>query len=225
MQAKDILESASITLLDPTHVRWPLTELLFYLNKGLKALALDKPNAVTQTVELSLAAGTIQDLEAMDPNYISLVRVLRNQNGAAITPVSRTMLDVIMPGWQDTGVVPANAQVEHVIQDVADPRSFHVYPANDGNGVIEAVVSVIPDPIPAAADLTNLDTYDQDVPVPSIFENALTDYVLYRAFAKDSDDPANAARSQSHYVMYGSQIGKKLATDQATTTKTTGASA
>lgn len=225
MQAKDILETASITLLDQYHTRWPLTELLSYLNKGLKALALDKPNAVTETVDLPLAAGTVQDLTAISPDYISLIRVLRNKNGRAVTAVSRTMLDVVMPGWQDPNVWPASAVVDHVIQDVADPRSFLVAPANDGTGIIEAVVSILPTPIPAATDPADIATYTQTVPVPAIFENALVDYVLYRAYAKDADDPANATRAQAHYGMYAAQIGKKLATDQATTTKTTGASA
>jgi hypothetical protein len=233
MQAKDILHRANITLQDTGFVRWPLPELLLYLNDGMRELAIYKPTAVTETVELPLSEGTLQ---AIPDAYISLLRVTRNlatldgspqgrTGGKAITPTSRNTLDVVMPSWQDPNTLPYSATVQHVIQDMADPRSFYVVPGNDGNGVIEAVVSVEPTDIAEPANPLDVGSYTATVAVPSIFRNALVDYVISRAYQKDSTDPNAAARAQAHYQMFANAIGLKMQTDQAASVKTTGATA
>lgn len=230
MQAKDILHRATITLQDSGFVRWPLPELLLYLNDAMLELANHKPSAVTRTVELPLAKGTWQTLPA---TYVSLVRVVRNLDtldasptkrtgGVAITPTSRNILDVVMPGWQDPDVLPLSAAVQHVVQDMADPRSFYVVPGNTGTGIVEAVVSVLPVPIPEPASPLNIASYTATVNVPSIFQNALTDYVLYRAYSKDSADPSSAQRAQAHYQMFANSVGLKSAADTVANVRTTG---
>jgi len=45
------------------------------------------------------------------------------------------------------------------------------------------------------------------------YRNALLDYVLYRAFAKDSDSANQAQRSQNHYQMFMQAIGEKFSGD------------
>lgn len=231
MQAKDILQRASITLHDSGSVRWPLPELLLYLNDAMEELALHKPNAVTQTVELTLGKGTWQTV--VDP-HISLVRVIRNlatldasaskrTGGIAITVTERMALDLVMPGWQDPSVLAQSAVVNHIIQDLADPRSFYVVPGNDGTGTIEAVVAVKPAAIVEPGNPLDIASYAIDITdVPMIFKNALTDYVLYRAYSKDSTDPGAAQRSQAHYQLFANAIGLKQQTDAITNVNTTG---
>ena len=38
--------------------------------------------------------------------------------------------------------------------------------------------------------------------VPDIYTNALQDYILYRAYTKDTEYAGNAARAQAHYQAF-----------------------
>lgn len=230
MLAKDVLNRAAITLQDQGFTRWPLPELLLYLNDAVRELANYKPNSITDTIEVSLSEGTKQTIPA---GAVSLIRMPRNldtvdadpggrSGGKAITAISRTTLDVVMPGWSDPDVLPYNAVVQHVVQDVADPRTYYVVPGNDGTGVVEAVVSVLPADIAEPASPFDIASYTATVEVPEIFRNALTDYVISRAYAKDSSDPSDANKAQAHYQMFANAIGLKTQADMSANVKTTG---
>ena len=52
-----------------------------------------------------------------------------------------------------------------------------------------------------------------------VYEGALLDYVLYRAYAKDAENPANMNRSTSHYQAFVSALGGKIQGEAATTAK------
>ena len=53
--------------------------------------------------------------------------------------------------------------------------------------------------------------------VRDIYANALMDYMLYRAFAKDADHPGNAERSGAHYAAFASAVGAKSSIEAAIT--------
>lgn len=233
LTADIILKRASITLQDDGNVRWPLPELLLYLNDAVAELAIHKPNAITQTIELALAEGTVQTL---DDTHVSLVRAVRNlatlaaspsgrTGGRAITVTRRSTLDSVMPSWQDPAVLPYAATVDHVVQDMADPRTFYVVPGNDGTGVMEAVVAVLPADIAEPLNPLQIDSYTalELTGVPNVFRNALTDYVLFRAYSKDSADQSAASRASAHYNMFANAIGLKTKNDATANLKTTAA--
>lgn len=227
--AKAIMHSARITLNDAGSVRWTLPELLIYINDGMREIALNKPNAVSETVEHPLSEGTYQEHD-----YLALIRVTRNlatlaaspqgrTGGSTVTPIERTVLDLSMPGWQDPTVYPNQKRVDHICQDMADPQSFYVVPGNDGTGVIEVLVAKLPVDIPEpAAGQTNLDSYGAIVPLDDIYRTILLNYVLYRAYQKDAAEPGNAQRSQMYYQMFAAAVGIKTQTEAAANTDTTG---
>lgn len=228
--AKDVMHRANTVLQDAGAVRWPATELLLWLNDAVREVALQKPNAVAETAELSLSAGTWQQIPA---DCISLIRVVRNlanveadpggrTGGKAITPVVREILDAQMPGWQDPNVLPSGSQVIHVVQDMMDPRSYYVVPGNDGTGVIEAIVARMPTEIAEPGNPLDIDSYTANVDLPDIYRNALVDYVLYRAFSKDMNLAGNGQRAQAHYQQFATAIGLKLQTEGVTTVNKTG---
>lgn len=231
LYANEILKRVSITLHDEGVVRWPYPELLLYLSDAMTEIALHKPNAVTQTIELPLETGTVQEL---DENQISLVRVIRNiatgsadpagrTGGKSITITRRTTLDSVMPDWQNPLVLPYTKEVDHVVQDLADPRTFYVVPGNDGTGIIEAVVAIQPEPLEEPNNPLDIASYAdvEIVGIPSIFRNAIGDYVLYRAYSKDSSDPGMAGKAQAHFQLFANAIGLKTQTDTTTNLKTT----
>ena len=204
-KSQDVLSRVSTTLQDGGHIRWPLSELHGYLNDGLRDIVSIKPNALSKTVNLDLAEGTKQTLPA---TYTVLSRVSRNMidattGGRAIrTMDSRSIMDSFMPGWQSEADVPFAATVVHVIHDIAEPRTFYVVPGNNGDGIIEAVVGSYPTPSPVPGSPTVLSNYTDNVDMPDIYMNALTDYVLYRAYSKDSRVAGSAARSQAHFALF-----------------------
>lgn len=205
-QARDVMRSASITLQDSGTVRWIPTELLGYLNDGIREIVARKPNATTKTVTLTMAAGTLQELPE---EYTILSDVTRNLTlghgeaggpvgGGAVRPIERTILDAQIPGWQDATVMPFAKKVVHVIYDPTDLRHFYVAPGNDGTGKVEAVVGFMPDPIATPANVLVVDEFTGEVPVPDLYRNALVDFVLHRAFAKDGASAGAAQRSVAH---------------------------
>lgn len=218
--AADVMKPASVTLNDAGTVRWTAQELHGYLNDGLRAVVERKPNAVSQVVALDLDAGTVQSLPEA---YTVLSRVNRNIGGAGgvIRKMDRReTLDALIPGWQDGSALPFAAQVSHVIHDLANPRVFYVVPGNTGAGQIEAVVGVLPTPVAVGSNPSVITSYTAQVPLHPIYQNALTNYVLYRAFSKDAGLPNAAARAEHHLSAFegaisnigGAEAGMALAT-------------
>lgn len=227
--AKDVLGRAVTVLQDSGGTRWPLVELLDWLNLGVREIVRLKPNATAATVELQLSEGTYQEVAT---NHHSLIRVIRNLTsavdadprvgGRAIRPVDRGLLDVTIPSWQDPNTLPYAKTVQHVLFDQADPRSFYVVPGNDANGLIEAIVSVIPDKIDAPASPTALANYDGlTVELPDEYEAPLTDYVLHGAFSKDSNVPGSGARAAGHYQKFAQALGTTAAVESIANVNTT----
>lgn len=212
LAANDVMERATIILQDTGAVRWPATELLKWLNDAQREIAIHKPTAVTDTVTLALDEGTKQ---ALPEAHISLISVHRNVDGNAIRAIERAVLDNQLPGWQDTAVLPFNASVTHVIFDDFNPRAYYVAPGNTGMGEIEATVAVMPVDIPEPASPLDITSYTATLDVPEIWRGALVDYVLYRAYSKDTQSPNAANRAQAHYMQFQQALGLKIATDQA----------
>ncbi|WP_104019126.1 phage adaptor protein [Roseovarius nitratireducens] len=213
--AKDVLERAQTLLQDPNGTHWPLPELASALNDALLEICLTKPSACAETVVLSLQEGTWQTLDA---GQTQLLRVVRNiTSGAgdavrtsnlAITPIERDALDNQIPDWHDATRHPASATVLHVMTDPMNPTDFYVYPANDGNGQIEAMVAVEPTSvsIPGVGPdvLTN---YTDEVDISPIYKSALIDYILYQSHAKDMQMAGASQRAMAHYQSFLSKLG------------------
>lgn len=207
--AQDVFKRTTKILQDVNATRWPLAEQLMWLNDAVREIVLQKPNTTARTVTLSLAAGTKQTLPLP---YSTLIQVIRNGSGMVVTPVSRQLVDAFLPGWHNTAIIPAAQAVRHVIDDTDDAKTFYVVPANDGTGTLEAVVSVLPAAL--AEPVTNpnsLASYAAlTVDLDDLYQNAVTDYVLYRSFSKDMSLQGAAARATTHFQLFASAMGIKL---------------
>lgn len=217
--AKEILERATTTLQDAANVRWPLSELLYWLNDGLLEIVTHKPNASSEVIEIALSQGTWQELDASYNQLLSVTRNLDNvaadaggrTGGQTITTTGRDIMDRHMPGWQDPNVLPNSDQVNHVIFNEMVPRSFWVVPGNDGTGVIEAVVSTLPAQIATPADPLLIGSYaGLTVDLPDIYRPVLVNYVIAMAYGKESDLAGSEQKSQKHYGMFAQALGLKF---------------
>lgn len=200
--AADIMRRASTILQDADAVRWVAPELLDWLNEGIRAIVTIKPDAATESRVIELAEGTRQ---AIPDDATILSRVLCNVDpmgarGRSVRVLSRLeILNAQIPGWHSSDTLPFTAVVDMVFQDPMNQREFYVVPGNDGTGSVEAIVGVMPDPVdPPANNQTSIDSYTGAVPLPDQYQPILLDFLLFRAFSKDSAAPDAANRAQAH---------------------------
>lgn len=213
MTGAELLRRAGTVLQDEQFVRWRLAELVRWTNDGLRAVVTVKPSANSTSVVLTLAEGTLQTLA--DPSHLLLLRIPRNLKqasprlgGRAIRPVSREVLDASAPSWHDRAETPFRAEVRQYVFDESSPKEFYVYPGNDGTGIVEAVVSMLPSFLVASGEPDVIASYNAAIDLPEPYPAVVLDYVLYRAFSKD-DIAGEPMRAQIHLQAFMQALGVK----------------
>lgn len=212
MKADTIMTKVATILQDSKHTRWPLAELATWIDEGVAAIVMVKPAAGAANIVLSLVAGTRQALPA-DTSIVQLLDIERNVvsgvPGRSVTRTARADLDAHNPNWHDPVKTPYKDQVRQFTYDADAPREFFVYPGNTGTGKLDARVSKIPATLTSRAPsepagITGWTAVD--VKLDDYYEPALTDYVLYRAFCKETPEAA-PQRAMLHYQAFATAIG------------------
>jgi hypothetical protein len=217
--AKQVMILAGRLLQDEDAVRWTLPELAEWINEGVKAVLLAKPSANSVTDVIPLVPGTYQ---VIDDQYLLLLRIVRNiaidgpprVGGRVIRVTTRDALDAQAPYWHDPRQTPYKKEVRQFIFDEESPRSFYVYPGNDGTGKIEAVMSKLPAKILASGDANALASYDADIGLQDIYLSPILDFTLFRAMSKDSDG-GNPMGAAAHYQAFATAVGLKTQVEGA----------
>jgi hypothetical protein len=203
----DILDRASIILQDNTHVRYPNSELLKFFNDAQKEVVLHRPDANMVNTTFACGSGSKQSLPSA---ALRLVDVVRNVGGRAVTMVERRILDETLPSWHETAA--GSNGIEHFIYDPADPKNFYVYPeAAGGTHSLEIVYASAPSDI----TISNFDTDTTTITLDDVYANAILDYILYRAYQKDSEYAGNSQRAMMHYQSFTNALGIKTQADSA----------
>lgn len=210
--ASTILDRASKILQDTTNVRWPTSELIQWFNDGQREIVLNRPDSNVRNAIVTLAAGTRQAITTgigsggvgasiVPAKLLDVVcTVTGTARNRAVRLIQREVLDAQTPAWHGaTGV----ADVVHYMVDVRDPLSFYVYPPALVTSKVEVVFSAYPTDItdPVSSSVFSL---------ADIYGNAELDYILYRAYSKDSDYAGNAQRAQFHYSNFANSLGIDL---------------
>jgi hypothetical protein len=206
--AQTIIQSAAETLQDLSAVRWSTAELVRYLNAGQLETVVLRPDANTVNATFTCAAGAKQALPA---NAVRLLDVTHNvaatSSRGVVRMINRNLLDNQVPNWHaQTGSV----NIKHFMLDVVDRNTFYVFPPAFDTAQINIVYAAYPTPVAIPAANTTFTAVTGNIAIPDIFANALVDYVLYKAFAKDAELQSNAARAQAHYAAYGNALGVEL---------------
>lgn len=217
--AQSIIRRVVETLQDNTSIRWPVSELVRYLNDAQREVILYRPDAAVTNASVPLVAGSRQSLPS---GGTKLVEVVRNSAGTkrAVRMVNREILDAQLPGWHaQTGVT----EILHYMYDPREPRVFYVYPpAAAVNAAVEVTYASVPGDILEPADGALYTAIAGNIGVPDIYGNAVQDYVLYRAYTKDSEYAGNAARAQAHYAAFANALGVEIKATVAVAPNPTG---
>jgi hypothetical protein len=202
--AKTIIDKASVQLIDLANIRWTRSELLAWLNDGLRQIVLIQPSASSTTVSKKLDAGTRQTLPT---GGWLLLQMYRNMGTTGTTPgrairiVSRELLDNFNPNWH---TATAAAEVRNYIYDIQDQTVFYVYPPNTGTQYVELNYSAQP---------TDLTSETEAIPIFDIFQSALVDYILYRACSKDAEYAPGLQLAQGYLATFVAAVGGKAQTE------------
>lgn len=181
------IERAAGLLQDKKYVRWTMASHLDWLTDGQREACVLNPSLYLRTVDHPLTKGTRQ---TMPLDARALRDIPRNVDGGAITPVSRRALDMQIPDWHADS--RAGKRVLHYCYTVDQPKQFLVYPPSPGGNAVEMVYEAIPPVLSAGSALALDDSYT----------GALVDYLMHRAYAKDSEYAANADLAALHYSRF-----------------------
>jgi len=213
ISASSIIRRATDVLMDSTSVRWPASELVRWLNDAQREVILLRADAMNRTATGALAVGARQSLDAMalNPAPTKLIEITRNlaatSNKNAVRLVARHILDAQIPGWYS---IAPTINILHYMFDARDPKTFYVYPPAAAGAQLEIMYSGIPNDIAEPADGSTFANVVGNIGVPDIYANTLLDYVLYRAYSKDSEYAGNEARAASHYAMFNSSLSNEI---------------
>lgn len=211
-QAISILERAARVLEDPEYVRWTKAEMLVWLSEAQVAIARI-PGTYTKTACIDLVKGVRQTLPS---DAWGLITVSHNVDEDdypldAVRLVTRSLLDCYEPRWHSG---PRRQMVENYIYDERDPKTFFVYPPNDGYGRVELTYMALP---PEIEDETDETAFDKS------YDPALVSYILWRAHSKDADYAPGAQNAAQYFQAFQSDLtqavtSRSLATPNATLT-------
>lgn len=176
-----VLLNVKTLLNDAGLIHWKQDELLNWGTEGERELVVLKPDAATKTVDHQLVAGAKQSAPA---DCITILDMRQNDGGNVITPADRATLDRFMPGWMKS---PTASGIKHWMPD-QHPDVFYVYPAQNATPAKVLIThSFVPPALVAGGNLG----------VRDIYQAAIENYILFRAFSKDSE-PASAERAMAY---------------------------
>ena len=198
--AQMIIDDAEVILSDSTNERWSATELLAWVNAGMKEISMVKSDAYTLHGSTALVQGTVQSLPDTGFQLLDITHNMGTSPGTtpgnAIRLTDRRIMDTETIGWH--AAAGESATVQYYMYDERLPKKFFVYPPQPSAvGYVYMHYCAVPTNIAAGGYIL----------VSDVYRNVLLDYVLYRAYLKDADYTENAQRAIAHYAAFNQALG------------------
>jgi hypothetical protein len=191
--ASEVLKRTAIILNDEQYVRWPVEELLDWLNDAAAETVIRRPAARGVTGTITLVEGILQSIP---DGGIELMDIPRNVAGRAIRRTDRQLLDDINPDWPNMKLATA---IKHYTFDERTPTTFYCYPPAQAGAQVQALYSAAPPLVTAPED---------ELDLSRAYIGPLVSYILYRALAKDSEY-GNGAVAAAHYQAFSEALGTR----------------
>ena len=196
-----IVSNAAEVLQDTAHARWAASELIEWLNEAQRVIANYADDADIRRENVTTVAVTKQDVSSLTSfaRIVDVVRVVSTDR--ALVRGEKALLDSLRPQWRAEA---QSADAEMWMYDDREPNIFEVYPPISASESIEVVYSAIPNTASSGGNITISDKYTP----------AILDYVLYRAFLKDTEDVASdMGRAAAHLGAFANLMGIKQKAD------------
>lgn len=204
----DLILRARTILQDTTSVRWALSELQLWLNDSYRETLNARPDSNTLTGTFTCVAGPRQVLTTGFANATRLVAIVRNvaatSNKYSVHLTDRRVLDGQSRGWYTE---TSSVSVEQYMFDARQPKEFMVYPPATTLAQLEVLYAQVPTPHALTNEQLANSATAEVIRIDDTFANALLDYMLYRAYTKDSDQQGNAARAIAHFQAFQNSLG------------------
>lgn len=202
-------------VLQDSNVRWPRVELQNWLNESYLQIALLRPDASSKTGTLTCVAGSRQTITSGFSTALRLLDVVRNLASSSdkkvVRLIDRSVLDDQRPAWHND---TASVNIQNYTFDVRQPKEFFVFPPATTSAQLEVVYTDLPGTHSLSeANLHPTTGSSEVIKVDDTYLSVITDWILYRAFSKDAEFAANAARAGAHYQTFMSSIGNKTQSD------------
>jgi len=180
---------------DSSGLRQSDTELLNYVNEGIKEISTLRPEYFHKTIEYACVAGKAEQAITFGDAQ-GIVDVIRIKNGDTITPMGFMSMSRFNPSWtKDTAGAAMNWA-----RYAGDPLRFYIYPPAPSMQTLELMCVVNPDQYAIGELIEEL---------PDVLEPALADYVIYRAESKD-DEHVLSARAASHRKAFMEKVTGRI---------------
>ncbi len=216
IKAIDVIKRVEDVIQD-SNIRWPRLELQNWINESYLQIVLLRPDANSKTGTFTCAVGTRQVLTTGFSTALRLIDIVRNlatsSKKKVVRLINRSVLDDQRPSWHgETGTV----DVQNFTFDPRQPKEFFVYPPATTAAQIEVVYADTPGAHALSeSDLNPAGSNTEVIKLDDIYLSAIIDWVLYRAFSKDAEHAANAARAGAHHQAFISGISDKTQSDVA----------
>lgn len=176
-------------------------ELIEWVNEGCAEIARIRPEASSQTLNVSLVEGATQVIPDGATLLLEVVGNVDTATGAltrVVRRVSRDTLDKENVNWpSDT----KEDTVKRFVISSTDPRTYYVYPPHTGSAAsgLKIVVGTAPALVTAMTDA---------LPLPDIYGAPLANYILFRAFGKQLESPDAQQMAVQMLNIFNDQMGQ-----------------
>lgn len=179
--ANDYVTDAAELYGDTLYTRVTALNWIKYLNAGIRALVLVRPDAGATTANVLLVPGVLQTLPSAALRLLDITRNMGTTGttaGKICTPSARKHLNYANLLWPaGTGDVA----IDNFSYDKENPRIFYVTPPVHAttNVYVEMQTSQLPTTITATTDVMEIN---------DVFFEPLVQYMLYKAYSVDDED-------------------------------------
>jgi len=201
---KHIVDMVQDHIQDEDEGSWDSQDLINWYNIGTLTIVGFDPNANSTIQAVKLVSGIKQVIPA---GGISFLNVIRNMGDDGETPgrtVYPTPLSSLATYYPSYSTETATEAIINAMPDPNDKTVWHNYPPSDGVGYVELEYSRVP----------TIVVYDEDgdwetntVGIKDRYVDALINYILHRAYGKDTDIPGNEDRTKKYYGLFMQSMG------------------
>lgn len=205
-----VISKVQTLLQDATSVRWSLLELQGWLNDAYRDAVNLRPDCNTLVGTFTCVAGPRQNITAQFPAALRLIEVVRNlattSDKRAVALTTRKTLDSQLRTWYANTQSPT---IEQYVFDPRTPKEFLVYPPATTAAQLEVVYSAVPTAHALTAEQLASSATAEVIRIDDSYANALIDYMMYRAYSKNTESTTNATKAGAYYQAFQNALGVK----------------